>query len=475
MAKDTICLNYDECYASQSSSDESESDSDSESMEEYQDEDNYSMVFGYNIKNDASSHALSMEDQNDDIMMGGILSLNRESTSFIQQLYLKNSNSVQNQFAHYFNQENGYLAIGDAVDRLLDLLSIENNDLTWIPYYNQETSSMYQVRLEQIELDNTLGNENIYSGEETEHLDILTFDTAISGIAMNEIWQDQVLTFIQNTSDVALIENKYYPYCIDTDYDDVLDDIFNKLPQIKISLSTSNLGYEFIISPEQYVVEINNHSIDYRFCLDIRFDWDDGVCLGSLAMNDYIVIYNEDTESVGIYDKNLHHQRQQNNIQNYDSLDLGEQEKKYIYALSLALVAVLICLLCVSGICVYLLKRTNKQTEDETGYGISTWNQRRKSVTIDGRLSPRANVSLSPEHVAMNSKLSHKLELDKRNSSVKKSNSKSGSDNKSRHEINVSMSSSVSPFGSYYDGNIKSIVYDRIIQPWSLEDDMDAI
>jgi len=479
MAKDTICLDHDDCYESdnsdsESQSDESEGSSDesdeSDESEEYQDGDNY-LVFGYNLKSERrerSSHVFSMEDQNDDIMMGGILSLNRETTSFIQQLYLQNQD-VEHQFAHYFNQNNGYLAIADAVDQLLDLLNIEDEDLSWIPYYNQEIPAMYQVRLEHIELINAFENEVIFDDEPTENLNILTFDTAMSGIAINEEWEDEVLTFIEEKSDVTLIRTRYYPYCIDTNSDNVLNDIYYKLPEIRISLSTSKLGYEFIISPEQYVVEMDNNTVDFPFCLDISFDWDDGICLGSSTMNNYIIIYNEDAEAIGIYDKNLNHQRQQNNDENYDSFDLAEQEKKYVFALSLALVAVLICLLCVSGICVYLLRKRNKQTEGETGRGIRTWNQRRKSVTIDAGSSPRGNVLLSPEHVAMNSKRKRHLELDSRSSNV------NGSNSKSRNEVNVSMSSSVSPFGSFYDGNVKSIVYDRIIQPYSLEDDMDAI
>ena len=354
MAKDKICLDYDECYAS-----ESNFNSDEPELKD-QDEANY-LVFGYNIQTNSESeesHVFSIEDQNDNIMMGGILSLNRESTSFIQQLYIQNENHMERQFGHYFNLRNGYLAIGDAVDELFDLLDIgmiynyflfeptkmsamqiynikhsESGDLTWIPYFLQEISSMYQVELKQIEVDNVMQSEIVYDGEGNGDLNILTFDTAISGIAMNEIWQDEFLTFIQNVSDVALIFNRGYPYyCINTDYDNVLDDIYNKLPHIKISLSAdSNMVYEFIISPEQYVIEINNDTIDYRFCLDISFDWDGGVGLGSLAMNNYVIIYSEDEQSIAIYDTNLNHLRQQNNN---NPFDLSEENQKYIFILS---------------------------------------------------------------------------------------------------------------------------------------------
>ena len=225
---------------------------------------------------------------------------------------------------------------------------------------------MYQVELEQIELENVLESEIIYDGEGNEYLNILTFDTAISGIAMNEIWQDDFLTFIQNTSDVALIFNRGYPYyCINTDYDNVLDDIYNRLPYIKISLpGSSNIVYEFIISPEQYVIEINNDTIDYRFCLDISFDWDGGVGLGSLAMNNYVIIYSEDEQSIAIYDTNSNHQQniENNDDNNNNPFDLEGEDQKYIFILSL-LVVVLICLLLVSGICVRLLKKMNKQTK----------------------------------------------------------------------------------------------------------------
>ena len=141
----------------------------------------------------------------------------------------------------------------------------------------------------------------------------------------------------------------------------------------------------------------------------------------------------------------------------------------------MSLVVVLICLLSVSGICVCLLKRMNKLTENEVGCRVNAWNQRRRnSVPIDdAALSSNEHISLSPQHVAIDSRLVKKLELDSMGSSVKRSKIKN--ENKSRNEMNVSVSSSVSPFGSYYDGNVKSVVYDRIIEPWNLEDDMDAI
>eukprot|EP00486_Rosalina_sp_Unknown_P008294 CAMPEP_0201594038 /NCGR_PEP_ID=MMETSP0190_2-20130828/191479_1 /ASSEMBLY_ACC=CAM_ASM_000263 /TAXON_ID=37353 /ORGANISM="Rosalina sp." /LENGTH=476 /DNA_ID=CAMNT_0048053495 /DNA_START=362 /DNA_END=1792 /DNA_ORIENTATION=+ len=476
MAKDAICLDDKECYKPQSQSDAG----------------NY-LVFGYNIQDEESSHVFSMEKQNDDIIMGGVLSLNRETTSFIQQFYNRNPN-MEKQFAHYLHRQNGYLAIGDDIDQLLNVLSIGKNDLTWIRYYNHDPTAMYQVQLEKIELINTFENETIFENDTTEYLDILTFDTAISGIAMNEIWQDDVLTFIINVSDVALIENtyypycidtghdniiddlynklpdiRYYPYCIDTGHDNIIDDLYNKLPDIRISLPSKigKAGYEFIISPQQYVVQIHDE-IANQFCLDISFDWDEGICLGSLAMNNYIVIYNEDAEAIAVYDKNLNHQRQQNsNNQNNDDLfDVAAQENPYVYALSMALVVLLFCFLFLSLICACLLRRKDSGKYER----LNAWHIRGRSVTVDPASSPvRIKGPVSPEHVAVDVKKQESLELDSRSSSDNKGKGKD------RREVNVSMDSSITPFGSYYDGNVKAIVYDRVIEPWMEDDNIDAI
>ena len=86
MAKDKIYLDYDECYTSDSNhnSDEPESS----------DEDQDVVIIWYldiiyRLAQIGKTHVFSMEDQNENIMMGGILSLNREDTSFIQQFHIK--------------------------------------------------------------------------------------------------------------------------------------------------------------------------------------------------------------------------------------------------------------------------------------------------------------------------------------------------------------------------------------------------
>merc|ERR1712048_1091816 len=150
------------------------------------------------------------------------------------------------------------------------------------------------------------------------------------------------------------VRGAYYAYCIDTDHDHLLDDMFDKLPNINIQLSPSAT---YIINPQQYVVDINNKSMHYQYCLDLSFDEDDGICLGSHMMEHYLIIYDDDDERIGIYDANENRQRQQLQSAN-DPLDLIEKEKSYIYALSIGLFVLLICLLFISGICVCLLRRT---------------------------------------------------------------------------------------------------------------------
>jgi len=452
MANDTICLDYDQCYAY---SEHSESGSSSiDSSDENQEVETGEFVFGYNIEEEQSEekHVFSMEDQNNNIVMAGILSMNRDITSFIQQLFAQFN--IDNKWAHYFSSDDGFLAVGDGVDELLQLLELDNEDFAWIPYYENvsESTAMYHLYLDQLSVDNEEDTKIIFEGDANwnQSLNVLTFDTFVTGISLNEEWQDDILEFIADTSEIELIDNGYYPYCINTTHDDLVDDIFNGLPDIRISL-TGNM--EYIISAEQYVVAIDNDSIEYNFCLDISFDCDDGVCLGSAALSDYVIIYNDDTKFVGIYDNNQHHEREENTQNTQDLLEFTEQSTKYIFALSIALAAALICLLLISGICVFLLRRMSRKKEDDSMYGRNKWNSmRRNSVRLEN--------SMSPDHVDVNEKVSHKLELDP-----------SGSNSKNK---SMSFSSSLSPL-HYYDGNIKSIVYDRIIQPWTLEDNIDAI
>jgi len=448
MAKDIIHLN------TYSNNDDNSDEYDGDSSDDDQNEANY-LIFGYNAENqeiNTRSYAFQVHNE---MNHGGILALNRRRTSFVQQLYIQHK--VSRQFAHYFHEDNGYLAFGDDVETLINRLEIENRDIAWIPYLNQDQSSMYDVHLEQVTLSNDDAELIIFEDNDNsnENLNILTFDTGITGIGLNHQWSDIVLDYIVNQSDVKLVSNRYYPYCIDTDTEDLLDDIFNKLPNINIRLSANMI---YIISPEQYVINTDNddytHHLHYQWCLDITFDWYGSVCLGSHVMQNYLIIYNNDTQRIGIYDKNINHQRQQNGP---DSLELVVDDKKYIYALSLALVGVLVCLLVISAFCVMLLRKMTKSKEIDF---IPKWdnNRRRNSVTIDELSSP---IKISPQHIAIdavNTKQEH-LELDSSQSSK---------------DINISVSSSISPI-RYYDGNVKSIVYDRIIQPLSFEEEMDAI
>ena len=122
MANDTICLDYDQCYENSDSSESGSSSSDS--SDENQEVPNGEFVFGYNIEEEQSeeTHVFSMEGQNNNIVMSGILSMNREITSFIQQLFTQYD--LDNKWAHYFSSEDGYLAVGDGVDELLQLLEL---------------------------------------------------------------------------------------------------------------------------------------------------------------------------------------------------------------------------------------------------------------------------------------------------------------------------------------------------------------
>merc|ERR1712154_381828 len=154
-------------------------------------------------------------------------------------------------------------------------------------------------------------------------------------------------------------------------------------------------------------------------------------------------------------------QSQQNEYDPLAPLALYQKEKKYVYALTVALVSVLVCLLLISTVCVLLLRKMPKLNDNYRG--ITKWNnRRRKSVTMDGKLSP--------QHIAVNEK-QHELELDST-----RSNSFNKNDNDKVNMNNISGSSpvSLSPF-KYYDGTIKSIVYDSIIQPYNMNEEMDAI
>ena len=314
---------------------------------------------------------------------------------------------------------------------------------------DMDVPSLYQIRFEQVALSggdniNTLYDENV------GNLNILTLDTGFTGIAMQGEWEEMVLEYITN-SRVSLVRGEYYAYCIDTDHDHILDDIFDKLPDINIKLSRT---MTYIISPQQYVVDINNDSMHYQFCLDISFDEHDGLCLGSHVMENYLILYDDDDEKVGFYDANKNHERQQIRS-GTDSLKLIEREKSWIYALSVGLFILLICLLFISGICVCLLRKMSKSRNQNYEYDeVASKNGRRKSVTIDSNLSPKR---LKPQCIDINSP-EQRLELDSSNNS----NVNSGS-------------SSVSPLQKYLDGNFKSIVYDRIIKPWNMEQELDAI
>eukprot|EP01084_Bolivina_argentea_P114624 204027_1 len=345
--------------------------------------------FGYNVEKRGRSHILSLDGYDDHMMMGGILALNRKQSSFIQQLYVEHP--AHRSFAHYFNRNKGYMAFGADVDDLIQQLAIDKADIEWMSYHGND-EWLYQVELTRVSLNDDV----IFSDG------LVTFDTAVTGIGMSRKWRDLVLGRLNIADD---------PFCIDD---------LNVLPDINIELS-ADMTYK--ISPEQYVVIIDN-----QFCLDISFDEDEGVCLGSHVMENYLIIYDDERQSIGIYDDNVRH-KYNNDAFVADSI----QNKDYIYALSLALVAVLVCLLFVSAVCVALLHRvaitsTPQQAKHQT----------RKSITVDGYASP--------QHIVINSEQTkqHSLELN-------------------ADDEESSMSSSASLLQSYYDGNVKSIVYDRVI------------
>ena len=105
---------------------------DSQSGEEPKGNENY-IVFGYNEKQSTKqkSHIFSLEDTQKNMVLGGILSLNRQQTSFVQQMYTHQSKRHKKIFGHYFNGNDGYMAFGmDDVRNLMELL-----DLSYFPFF----------------------------------------------------------------------------------------------------------------------------------------------------------------------------------------------------------------------------------------------------------------------------------------------------------------------------------------------------
>eukprot|EP01084_Bolivina_argentea_P265869 450798_1 len=311
------------------------------------DNENY-LIFGYNVdeeenkkKSKSKSKIFSVNDaKNNDFIMSGILSLNRKPTSFSQQMY--NKRKINKIFAHYFNRDAGSIAFGDDVENLLNNHNIGNEDISWIQFADNIESSMYQIHLYEITLSSNLepkyeneyiifNNNNRRRNKKTKNdnsnLNILTLDTGITGIQMNHKWKESFINYIINVSHVELIRSTHYDYCIDaTNTDDILEDIFYKLPNINIELSSQVI---YIISPQQYIININNNSIGYPlFCLDISFDEDYGICLGSQSMENYIILYDDNNEQIGIYDTNNNHKQNNNNNieENNDEFDMNLSE-----------------------------------------------------------------------------------------------------------------------------------------------------
>merc|ERR1712129_195077 len=167
-------------------------------------------------------------------------------------------------------------------------------------------------------------------------------------------------------------------------------------------------------------------------------------------MENYLIIYDDDDERIGIYDANDNRQRL---LLQSGNDDLIENERTYIYALSFGLCVLLICLLFISGICVALLRKTIKSRNDRVHKydEVATDNDgRRKSVTINSDLSPNQlqaqciDIHTPERQVNLNSN-------------------------------DANSSPSKSPLQNYLNGNTKSIVYDHVIKPWNMQAELDAI
>merc|ERR1711971_514296 len=248
------------------------------------------------------------------------------------------------------------------------------------------------------------------------------------------------------------------------------------LPDFQIRISSS---LTLMISPEQYTTQRSISSDEW--CLDISLDWDDGVCLGSHAMEHYLILYDDEMQNIGVFDNNTKHQRAFDGDVDGDGEDEPdeeqieiletEEERQYLYALSLAMLAVLICLICVAMLCVALVRRVSRR---KRGAVNSVWRwpgskePRRQSITIDLAESPK----LEAEHIVMDDNSPKKLQLD-RGANGNKTKSKVQAQDRYRVKAPKEKEKElqISP-QKFYDGNFKSIVYDRVIRPRHLEQEM---
>merc|ERR1711971_677430 len=236
------------------------------------------------------------------------------------------------------------------------------------------------------------------------------------------------------------------------------------LPDFQIRISSS---LTLMISPEQYTTQRSISSDEW--CLDISLDWDDGVCLGSHAMEHYLILYDDEMQNIGVFDNNTKHQRAFDGDVDGD----GEEERQYLYALSLAMLAVLICLICVAMICVALVRRVSRR---KRGAVNSVWRwpgskePRRQSITIYLSESPK----LEAEHIVMDDNSPKKLQLD-RGANGNKTKGKGKGQGQDRYRVKAPKEKEkelqISP-QKFYDGNFKSNVYDRVIRPRHLEQEM---
>lgn len=136
-------------------------DDDSKNNEDY-------IVFGYNEKPPIKqrSHVFSLDDTQNNMVLGGILSLNRQKTSFVQQMYTQQSELKEVIFAHYFNGNDGYLAFGnDDVNDLkqqLDISMLFRISFIYFYYFCHRESRHFMDRLFTIRYGDTFNVSNSF-------------------------------------------------------------------------------------------------------------------------------------------------------------------------------------------------------------------------------------------------------------------------------------------------------------------------
>merc|ERR1719319_179956 len=122
-------------------------------------------------------------------------------------------------------------------------------------------------------------------------------------------------------------------------------------------------------------------------------------------------------------------------------------------------------------ICVVLVRRVSRRKRGATN---SVWRwpgskePRRQSITIDLAESPK----LEAEHIVMDDNSPKKLQLD-RGANGNKTKGKGQAQDRYRVKASNEKEKElqISP-QKFYDGNFKSIVYDRVIRPRHLEQEM---